>query len=80
MRVKRGVLIGVFIFMVVVLVGIGFYYTGRVGLVRLYRNYLSQDIVDKKYSWQDFTERGAEQGIRKVSSDSHLEGDCHFLV
>lgn len=59
MRVKRGVLIGIVLLIVVVLMGVGFFYTGGVGLVRLYQNYLSQDIPDKKYTWQDFTDRGA---------------------
>jgi hypothetical protein len=80
MRFKRGVLIGVVLLSLITLLVVGFYYTGGVGLIRLYRNYLSQDIPDKKYSWQDFTERGNGQGIWKISSDSHLEGDCHFLT
>jgi hypothetical protein len=56
---KRGVLIGAIFLTIVVLLGMSFYYTGGVGLVRLYRHYLSQDIADKKYAWQDFTDRGA---------------------
>jgi hypothetical protein len=35
-----------------------FFLTGGRSLVNLYRNYLSQDIPDKKYTWQDFAERG----------------------
>lgn len=47
---------------VVLLFGVWLFdYTGGVGLVRLYRNYLSQDIPDKKYSWQDFTDRGSRE-------------------
>jgi hypothetical protein len=36
---------------------------GGVGLVRLYRNYLSQDIADKKYTWRDFRNRGATEKL-----------------
>jgi hypothetical protein len=63
MKFKWGVLIGVIIVAIASLLGIGFYYTGGVGLVRLYRNYLSQDIADKKYSWQDFIDRGATEKL-----------------
>lgn len=63
MRVKRGVLIGAIFLTLVVLLGVAFYYTGGVGLVRLYQNYLSQDIPDKKYTWQDFTDRGATEKL-----------------
>lgn len=59
MRVKRGVLIGVLSLAVLLLLGTAFYYTGGVGLVRLYRHYLTQDIPDKKYTWEDFADRGA---------------------
>ncbi|MEN9564161.1 MAG: hypothetical protein RIR73_2405, partial [Chloroflexota bacterium] len=60
---KWRVLIGVIIVVLTVLLGTGFYYTGGIGLVRLYRNYLSQDIADKKYSWQDFRDRGATEKL-----------------
>lgn len=63
MRAKRGVLIGALSLVFLLLLGIIFYYTGGVGLVRFYRNYLSQDIPDKKYTWQDFTDRGAEEKL-----------------
>ena len=63
MSKKWGVLIGVVIIAIAVLLGAGFYYTGGLGLVRLYRNYLSQDITDKKYGWQDFTDRGATEKL-----------------
>lgn len=56
---KRWVLISLLILLVLALMGAGFYYSGGVGLVRLYQHYLSQDIADKKYSWRDFTDRGA---------------------
>ncbi len=39
----------------------GFWSTGGSGLVRLYQNYLSQDIPDKKYSWSNFTDRGPRE-------------------
>ncbi len=38
----------------------GFWLSGGYSLVNLYRNYLSQDISEKKYSWQDFAERGGD--------------------
>lgn len=63
MRANWGVLIGVIIVAMAVLLGTGFYYTGGLGLVRLYLNYLSQDIADKKYGWQDFTDRGATEKL-----------------
>lgn len=63
MRGKRGVFIGLLILIVVALVGIGFYYSGGVGIIRLYRFYLSQDIPDKKYTWQDFADRGASEKL-----------------
>lgn len=62
MKGKWGVFICVFVLMVVVL-GVGFFYTGGVGLIRLYRNYLSKNIPDKKYSWTDFTDRGARETL-----------------
>lgn len=38
-----------------------FFMTGGGSLVRLYLNYLTQDIPDKKYTWQDFAERGEDK-------------------
>ncbi|KAA0268579.1 MAG: hypothetical protein EDM79_14725 [Chloroflexi bacterium] len=38
-----------------------FVITGGIGLVRLYQNYLTQDVPDKKYSYADFTERGPRE-------------------
>lgn len=35
--------------------------TGGIGLVRLYQNYLTQDVPDKKYSYADFTDRGPRE-------------------
>lgn len=48
-----------------VLVGGGVFFikTGGVGLSRVVWNYLLRDIPDKKYSWRDFTDRGAKEGI-----------------
>lgn len=63
MRAKWVVLIVIILLTLSVLLGVGFYYSGGVGLVRLYRNYLSQDIADKKYGWQDFTDRGATEKL-----------------
>lgn len=62
MKSKRGIVLitfGLFVFVGLWL----FFYTGGVGLVRLYRNYLSQNIPDKKYGWQDFTDRGARETL-----------------
>lgn len=38
-----------------------FVWSGGLAIVRLYREYLSQDIADKKYSYQDFTDRGPKE-------------------
>ncbi len=32
-------------------------------LVQLYREYLTQDIPDKEYNWQDFTDRGGGERL-----------------
>lgn len=53
-------------FVVVLLVILGvlvwtFLAGGGIGLVRLYKNYLSQELPDKKYGWQDFTDRGPRE-------------------
>lgn len=58
-------LVGGFIslFVVAGAVGIGFYMTGGSSLVNTYNNYLDKDIPDKKYSWDDFTDRGPGRNI-----------------
>jgi hypothetical protein len=40
-----------------------FIQTGGKGLSRVTWHYFLRDLPDKKYSWQDFTERGAKEGI-----------------
>lgn len=60
-RFRRTVLFfGVLIVFVVMATWL-FVTTGGVGLFRVYRNYLSQDIPDKKYSYVDFTDRGPRE-------------------
>lgn len=46
-----------------VLVFVGCYFVGGKGLVRLYSNYLSQDLPEKRYTWVDFTDRGPGKEI-----------------
>lgn len=50
--------LSVFIFITVGVFFAFFSLSGGYSLVRLYREYLSQDIADKKYSFADFTDRG----------------------
>ena len=54
-----------FVLMVTILAGgyVFFVKTGGLGLSRITWHYFFRDIPDKKYSWQDFTERGAKEGI-----------------
>lgn len=60
-KIKK-ILIGlaVFFFILIVVV-VGFWFTGGKSLVLAYKNYLSQDIPDKQYSWTDFTDRGPRE-------------------
>lgn len=62
MRVTKRIVLIVFGLVVFAVLGL-FLLTGGVGLVRLYQNYLSKNIPDKKYSWQDFTDRGARETL-----------------
>lgn len=63
MRWKRGLLLSVVILSLLSVIIVVFYQTGGKSLINLYFNYLSQDISDKKYTWDDFTDRGAGQPI-----------------
>lgn len=40
---------------------VGFWFTGGKSLVIAYQNYLSKNIPDKQYSWADFTDRGPRE-------------------
>lgn len=55
----------VLVLIVAILAGgyVFFVKTGGLGLARVTWYYFLRDIPDKKYSWQDFTERGEGQGI-----------------
>jgi hypothetical protein len=57
--------IGIFFVIVLTLIGGYLFYvnTGGNALSRVVWHYFIPDLPDKKYSWQDFTERGVEQGI-----------------
>lgn len=57
--------LAVIILFITVLAGgyVFFVKTGGVGLARVTWHYFFRDIPDKKYSWQDFTDRGAKEGI-----------------
>lgn len=59
MRRKWGLI--VLFFLAVIFVG--FWLSGGRSLFTLYRNYISQDISDKKYRWQDFIDRGHQEEI-----------------
>lgn len=48
---------GLIVLFILSIVLVGFWLTGGSSLVNLYRNYLSQDIANKKYTWDDFAER-----------------------
>lgn len=62
---RRGWWLLAFVLIMTILVGsyIFFVKTGGLGLYRVVRYYLFQDLADKKYSWQDFTDRGVGKGI-----------------
>ncbi len=38
-----------------------FWFIGGKSLVGVYQNYLSQDLPDKKYSWDNFKDRGPRE-------------------
>ena len=42
--------------------------------MRLYRDYLSQDIPDKQYSWYDFTDRGPREMLHGYYAGSDASG------
>lgn len=64
MAIARRILIWIFLTLLLVGAGVwGFLSTGGIGLVRLYQNYLSQDIPDKQYTWRDFTDRGPRERL-----------------
>lgn len=76
MRGYRKVVI--IVVMIGAVLGVGvwlFYYTGGMGLVRLYQNYLTQELPDKKLSWQDFTDRGP----REMLHGYYAGGDSNGL-
>ena len=51
---------GLIVVLILSVISAVFWLTGGSSLVNLYRNYLSQDIPDKKYTWEDFAERGGD--------------------
>lgn len=54
-----------FVFFVTILAGgyVFFVKTGGLGLSRVTWHYFLRDLPDKKYGLQDFTDRGAKEGI-----------------
>ncbi|GMV32195.1 MAG: hypothetical protein DYG85_04195 [Chloroflexi bacterium CFX1] len=64
---SRGKVIGIGIILLIILSLISGYLfyanTGGKALSRVVWHYFFRDLPDKKYSWQDFTERGEGQGI-----------------
>lgn len=47
--------VGLIVVGLIILFGMGFYYTGGRGLLRIIPNYLMADIPDKRYGWGDFS-------------------------
>lgn len=52
----------------------GFLATGGIGLVRLYKNYLLQNLTEKKYSAQDFIDRGPREMLYGYYAGGDDEG------
>lgn len=48
--------------------------TGGMGLSRVTWYYFVRDLPDKKYSWQDFTDRGVSQGISGFYAFGNQDG------
>lgn len=61
------------VILAIALAGGFFWWSGGLSLVRLYREYLTKDIPDKKYSWQDFTDRGPREMLHGYYSGSKGE-------
>ena len=51
-----------------------FYSTGGSGLTRVIVHYLIQDLPNKEYSWQDFTDQGSTQKISGFYSSGNKDG------
>ena len=67
------VLLGIFFITLgfsIFILGYFFYSTGGMGLVRIVQNYIIVNIPDKKYSWNDFIDRGADYSISGFYSSS----------
>ena len=66
-------LIVICIFLVIGVIAFGnfFFTTGGGGLARVTWYYLLQNIPDRQYGWQDFTDRGSEQNISGFYSSSN---------
>lgn len=63
MRRAKVLGIGLIILFVLSLGGYLFYaQTGGKALTRVVIHYFIKDLPDKKYSWQDFTDRGHKEG------------------
>ena len=63
MRWKTGLLISIFLLVTLTILISGFWITGGRSLANLYFDYISQDLPDKKYSPEDFVERGDDTQI-----------------
>ncbi len=62
MEKTKKIFIGVIIFtLVLTAILVGFWLTGGKSVVMAYQNYLSKDIPDKIYSYQDFRDRGPRE-------------------
>ncbi len=62
MEKTKKILIGLVVFISILISALaGFWFTGGKSLVLVYRNYLSQNIPDKQYSYKDFTDRGPRE-------------------
>jgi hypothetical protein len=75
---SRGKLWLIFLFLIIIVLMGGYVFfrqTGGLGLSRVVWHYLFRDLPDKKYSWQDFTERGAN-ALFKTSEVSKTSEVC----
>ncbi len=75
MSITKKVIIGVGV--VILFIGglaWGFWTTGGESLVKLYSNYLSQDIPDKKYGWDNFRDRGPREMLSGYYAGSDASG------
>lgn len=65
------------VILVLLLVGAiiaGFWVTGGKSLVYVYQNYISKDLPDKKFSWDQFTDLGPKMTLSGYFAGSDSKG------